>query len=755
MARKIMINVVLCLLLCDFGLQLVMAEEPKLSEESNEIADTPLDNENGNPKENGVQEEKPKSDKDKKNEEDEEIDVEGRIVVGVQEGWADGRVEEAQLVKSANRFNYKIQIARDGAISCKEEGQDNDNEDDYILIYLPRAEGVVQAPASDLLKGLKAAGASILLPEGSINALVGWGQVVRQAARAEGVSDFGELVEILRRDPDLRSKYRSRFDSEGRVFHVLNDLSHVNNHGLEVVEVKEGDMSRYEFRVSGHAPSVILATPTSERGRSVLLAVSDYLVGSHEPGVGCVDCITSDDPELFLNVSRVTLVGVFVTRPQPFLEDALASLLATGLHPNKTVVLVYNTIEEYTPKVNRFSQRLREEQGILNVTVMQVSGKEPGVGVVKNMMLEECLRIKCGWFLHVDAAVFLNPMVLGLQTSLGHPVLAPALSIQSRIPASFWRELDPDLRPAYSWDHAQILKGQGSARGYWHASCIRGVYSVRHDVLERVRSPYTHAFPLATEEDPDLAFCSALREAGVPMVVQTAFQEQGALLNTSGHDIGTRDITTFSSNPLLWHLFYVHPDYNKIMGGEFSFVDRPCYEVYVFPTFSQRFAAELVQIANSVNQWSTGTTKQDMRKKNGVEEVPTVDQWFSQLGLDNLMDELFGSVFQNLEMLAYPSSYPDAITLSLIARFKADEVPGLSKHNDASVATLAINLTPSELYKGGEVEFPVQECRIKPEAGQVLVYPGRLTHPKIFHNVTEGILHRAIIMIDSKDKMLD
>ncbi|XP_047494078.1 multifunctional procollagen lysine hydroxylase and glycosyltransferase LH3-like [Penaeus chinensis] len=706
MARKIiMINVVLCLLLCNFELQLVMAEESKLSEESNEIADPPLDNENGNPKENGVQEEDPKSDKDKKNEDDEEIDVEGRIVVGVQEGWADGRVEEAQLVKSANRFNYKIQIARDGAISCKAEGQDKDDEEDYIFIYLPRAEGVVQAPASDLLKGLKAAEASILLPEGSINALVGWGQVVRQAASAEGVSDLVELVEILRRDPELRSKYRSRFDSEGRVFHVLNDLSHVNNHGLEVTEVKEGDRSRYEFRVSGHAPSVILATPTSERGRSVLLAVSDYLVGSHEPGVGCVDCITSDDPELYLNVSRVTLVGVFVTRPQPFLEDALASLLATGLHPNKTVVLVYNTVR--------------------------------GCG--------------CGCGL---GSMLFRPVPLTSQKPQPNVPSFP-FSVQSRIPASFWREVDPDLRPAYSWDHAQILKGQGSARGYWHASCIRGVYSVRHDILERVRNPYTHALPLPTEEDPDLAFCSALREAGVPMVVQTAFQEQGALLNTSGHDIGTRDITTSSSNPLLWHLFYVHPDYNKIMGGDFSLVDRPCYEVYVFPTFSQRFADELVQIANSVNQWSTGTTKQDMRKKNGIEEVPTVDQWFSQLGLENLIDELFVTVFQNLEMLAYPSSYPDAITLSLIARFKADELPGLSKHNDASVATLAINLTPSELYKGGEVEFPVQECRIKPEAGHVFVYPGRLSHPKIFHNVTEGVLHRAIIMIDSKDKMLD
>lgn len=122
---------------------------------------------------------------------------------------------------------------------------------------------------------------------------------MKEAARAEGVSDFGELVEILRRDPEVQNRYRSRFDSVGRVFHVLNDLSHVKNHGLEVKEVEEGDRPRYEFTVNGHAPSVVLATPTSERGRSVLLAVSDYLVGTHEPGVGCVDCVTSDSELLF------------------------------------------------------------------------------------------------------------------------------------------------------------------------------------------------------------------------------------------------------------------------------------------------------------------------------------------------------------------------------------------------------------------------------------------------------------------------
>lgn len=51
--------------------------------------------------------------------------------------------------------------------------------------------------------------------------------------------------------------------------------------------------------------------------------------------------------------------------------------------------------------------------------------------------------------------------------------------------------------------------------------------------------------------------------------------------------------------------------------------------------------------------------------------------------------------------------------------------------------------------QGGEVEFPRQKCRVRPGAGDVLVFPGRLTHPKTLHNVTDGVLHQLIIHLDS------
>lgn len=109
-------------------------------------------------------------------------------------------------------------------------------------------------------------------------------------------------------------------------------------------------------------------------------------------------------------------------------------------------------------------------------------------------------------------------------------------------------------------------------RGYWHASCVRGVYAIRHDILARLTTPYSPAHP-APQPQPDAtdrAFCSALREAGVPMVVTTAIPNLGVMLNTTHHGPRTPDLTSCVSNPILWNLLYLTPTWTDIMSGQFS-----------------------------------------------------------------------------------------------------------------------------------------------------------------------------------------
>ncbi|XP_042225715.1 uncharacterized protein LOC121868820 isoform X2 [Homarus americanus] len=634
------------------------------------------------------------------------LEIRTRLVVGLENGWARGRVEEEQLLASAHNFNYNIEVNEDSEVpSCDENG------DNFLMIFLPRGEGVVQSTAAAVVKRLRDARVNIILPHHHLHALAGWSQPLQRAARHAGVTSLAQLAQELHQNDHLRRQFRAMLDTHSRVFHVLDDVSNMDHEGLHL-NVTEG---RYELRVKGHTPPIILALPTSSHARALLLALSDYLTGAHHPDHGCVSCITPDN-EIHMKMPGLVVVAVGVRGPHPFLNTTLQSLLQHGLHPHHTHFYLYNQVEQYRGEVEAFVQHLRE--GDSHVTLLEAGEETQDEGAMRNKILQECIRLGCHWFINIDSYAFLNNEIPALLLHLGHPVLAPVLRVQRGIESSFWRDIDGiNSSPTYSWDHAALMNNQPSARGYWHASCIRGVYVIHRDILERLNMPYTHAHSVPkthAHPDTDLAFCSALREAGVPMVATTAVPNIGILTNNTHHQVNTQNLLTLESNPVLWNYIYLTPTWREIITGAFSKVMR------------------------------------DSRKDTGLEEVPTVSQWISQLRLDRLLENLFTEVLKHQQLISFPFSLPDKVIYSLVARFRLGEIAGLPQHHDSSSITFHFYLTPSHHYQGGELEFPMQKCRLKPEVGDVLVFPGRLTHPKILHNVTDGSLHKMIVHIDTE-----
>ncbi|XP_064109075.1 procollagen-lysine,2-oxoglutarate 5-dioxygenase 1-like isoform X1 [Macrobrachium nipponense] len=668
-----------------------------------------------------------------------------RVIVGSEEGWRRGRVEEQQLLASARRPNFEVQIQSAAEVPCETEsgfGQDD------IIVFFPRAEGIITASAEMLKEKLKATSANIILPQGNVNGLIGWSGYVIKVAKTLGVTSLTSLAQQLYRSSKLRSQHNAQIDAIGSVTYTLDDYSYIGSDGLQVAVI-EGS---YELVVKENVPCILFASSNSAHGRALLLAVSDYLIGTHHPEHGCVSCKTVDD-SIQLNVTHTVMVGVFITRPQPFLEETLSSIVRNGLPGKHTHFFVYNRVEEYSKRVSVFIESLETFGNYVNITYLEASGMSPDITSVKNMVLKECLRIKCSWYVNVEAYAFINPNVIPTLLSLDHPVIAPALRVQNWTPASFWREIDATtLIPTYSWDHSKLLNETHDVRGYWHSSCIRGVYAVRHDVLERLSDPYT-----LSQRDPkifshidssDIAFCGALRDHGFPMVVTNAFPNSGILLNMTNYKMKENNLDQYASNPVIWMVAYGHKELQNILGGNISAVKRPCHEVYEIPVFNELFAYDMLHLAKKKNKWSPAV-KRDPRKELGVEPVPTVDQLLSQLGLATLFNSLNQNIFGTLQNLCFPFTnlnYPTPY--SLVARFKANELPGLSSHHDASVITFYMNLTPKDEYEGGEVEFPQQECRVKSEVGHLLMFPGRMTHPKILHNVTDGILYKVMIFSD-------
>ncbi|XP_068202066.1 procollagen-lysine,2-oxoglutarate 5-dioxygenase 1-like isoform X2 [Palaemon carinicauda] len=672
---------------------------------------------------------------------DANVKVNVKVIVGTEDGWRKGRVEEQQLLTSAKRHGLEVQIQDAAEVPCETK---SDFGKDGIIVFFPRAEGIVASPPEMIREKLKVTGVEIILPQGNVNGLIGWSRSVIKVAKALGVTSLASLSQQLYRSSKLRSQHNVQIDAVGSLTYTLDDSSNIGSE-LQVAAVD----GSYEFVVKENVPCILFASPESAHGRALLLAVSDYLVGTHKPEIGCISCKTSDD-KIQLNASHTVMVGVFITRPQPFLEEALSSIVRNGLPAKHTHFFVYNQVEEYKKRVNIFIESLEAFGNYMNITYLEASGMSPDISSIKNMALKECLRIKCKWYVNIEAYAFINPDVIPILLSMGHPVIAPTLRVQKWMPASFWREIDAAaLIPSYSWDHNKILNETKDIRGYWHSSCIHGIYAIRHDILERLSDPYTPSQnspkTLSFINSADMALCAALRNDGFPMIATNAFPSSGILLNLTNYKMKENNLDQYASNPIIWMVAYGHKELLNILSGNVSSVKRPCHEVYEIPAFNELFAFDMMNLAKKINKWSPAL-KRDPRKEFSVEPIPTVDQLFSQLGVDELFNSLYANIFMYMQKLCYPFANPNHITpYSLVARFKPNELPGLPSHHDSSIVTMYMNLTPKDEYEGGEVEFTEQECKVKSEVGHLLVFPGRMTHPKMLHNVTEGVLYKVMI----------
>ncbi|CAL4086074.1 unnamed protein product, partial [Meganyctiphanes norvegica] len=184
---------------------------------------------------------------------------------------------------------------------------------------------------------------------------------------------------------------------------------------------------------------------------------------------------------------------------------------------------------------------------------------------------DECKRIGCTKFIHIDSKVFMNPGKIETLAKLDLPVFAPVLKMQMSITSNFNREINSQNGlSGFSWDHLHIVQHESEnlLEGYWHAACVHDFYSLRRDIIDQVSSPYTSQ----GSNNSDASFCHTLREAGVPMLVSNTVKEVGMLVNATGHNINDSNISAFESNPVIWHGFFSDPEFHDLMAGDTSVV---------------------------------------------------------------------------------------------------------------------------------------------------------------------------------------
>ncbi|XP_054159305.1 procollagen-lysine,2-oxoglutarate 5-dioxygenase-like [Oppia nitens] len=547
----------------------------------------------------------------------------------------------------------------------------------------------------------------------------------------------------------LRKKYGIKLDQKANLFQNLNGA-------IGDVEIKFSDDDSYVINnVYQTNPLIIHGNGASKIS---LNSLGNYLVKSWHPKYGCLIC--NDNITSFENISNtdlpLVLIGIYITHETPFL-DQFFEYIVNQNYPQKRIHLyLYNSADYHSKEVQNFIDQYRDVYRGVTVFTAEDHWLQQEWRA-RNSALDECMKINCDYYFSIDSnARLTNKDTLKQLIQQNKGVIAPLLSRNSQLWSNFWGALSSEGFYSRSFDYILIVKND--RRGVWNVAFISECYLIKSSLFKGLDSnevepqfPLTYYSTQYPDTDPDMTFCSILRDKGVFMFV-TNSQDFGHLVVSSTFDTKrlNPDLYEMYSNQKDWEKRYIHEDYRNILNAETQ-VEQPCPDVYWFPVVTHAFCKHLIEIMENFGQWSDGTNK-DTRLAGGYENVPTRDIHMNQIGWEQhwlyFLREYIRPVQEKL-FIGYSHDPPKAI-MNFVVRYHPNEQPLLRPHHDSSTYTVNIALnSPGIDYEGGGCRFVRYNCSVtEPRMGWSFLHPGRLTHYHEGLRVTKGIRYILVSFVD-------
>ncbi|KAM3824071.1 LOW QUALITY PROTEIN: procollagen-lysine,2-oxoglutarate 5-dioxygenase 1 [Vipera latastei] len=538
-------------------------------------------------------------------------------------------------------------------------------------------------------------------------------------------------------DPEKRRTINITLDHRCRIFQNLNGA-------LDEVALKfENGRVRLRNLAFDTLPVVIHGNGPTKLQLNYL---GNYIPQSWTFETGCSVCKEGLKTLRGLKEDALplTVIGVFIEQPTPFLDQFFKRLQLLRYPKKKIHLFIHNHERHHLSQVSSFVEKHGQEYRSL-----KVMGPEDNLenADARNLSMNMCKQNPaCEYYFSLDAEVVLkNPDALQILMEQNKFVIAPLVSRIGKLWSNFWGAVSPDGYYARSEDYRDIV--QRRRVGLWNVPYISSVYLVKGSVLrsQLAQLDLFHSGNL----DADMALCHNVREQGVFMFV-TNQQPFGHILSLENYQTSHlhNDLWQIFSNPEDWNEKYIHPNYTDALKGKL--LETPCPDVYWFPLFTDAACDELVEEMEHFGQWSKGDNT-DQRILGGYENVPTIDIHMNQVNFEREWYRFLLDYIAPITEKLYPGYYTQTqFELAFVVRYKPDEQPSLMPHHDASTFTINIALNRVGIdYEGGGCRFIRYNCSIRaPRKGWTLLHPGRLTHYHEGLPTTKGTRYIAVSFLD-------
>jgi len=544
---------------------------------------------------------------------------------------------------------------------------------------------------------------------------------------------------------EIRSKYKIKLDTKSSIFQNLNGAT-----GELEMRFVEGasvlintQYNTYPLILHGNGPT-----------KAILNSYGNYLPKNWNEESGCADCWDN-----MISLSDVkdddlptVLIGVFVEKATPFLEEFLHKIYLLDYPKNKIHLFVHNNVDYHAKLVNDFVANYTSQYASAKTIVPEDKTKE---WHARNLAVEEAVKKNCDYFLSVDGEAHLdNPFTLKLLMEQNRGIVAPVLVRPYKAWSNFWGALTSEGFYARSNDYMDIVKGD--RRGLWNVPFLSGVYLVNGTILknEKLRPNYINNLL-----DADMAFCLNNRNRDIFMFVSNRV-DWGHLVNSDNFETTHKhnELYQIFDNRWDWELRYLHTNWSHALNPNRTLEDMmqdnqtmPCPDVFWFPIVTPRYCKELIDEMENFGRWSDGSNY-DTRLDGGYENVPTVDIHMNQVGMEAQWLEFLRLYVEPLQSKVFVGyhHYPPFASMNFAVRYKPDEQRELKPHHDTSTYTINIALNvPHVDYEGGGCRFTRYNCSVRDtKLGWLIMHPGKLTHQHEGLRVTKGTRYIMVSFID-------
>uniref|UniRef100_A0A4W4E098 Procollagen-lysine,2-oxoglutarate 5-dioxygenase 1 n=1 Tax=Electrophorus electricus TaxID=8005 RepID=A0A4W4E098_ELEEL len=673
-----------------------------------------------------------------------------------------------RFMRSAKQFNYTVKVLGRGEkwnggsyLSAPGGGQkvrllksalDDVKEEDKIILFIDSYDVVFSSGPKELLKKFQQARHKVVFSSETLiwpdRHLEDKHPHVREGKRFLGAGGYIGYASNLRemvsdwsgKDDDSDQLYYTKLyiDPEKRVsvLHAPYVLPMLSKGKAFWCLLHEVVLKFEDGRV--RARNVMYDTlPVIVHGNGPTKLQINYL-GNYIPKVwtfetGCTVCNEDLRPLSGLKESEYppVVMGIFIQQPTPFVTVFFERLLQLRYPKSRLSLFIYNQEPHHDQHVRSFLEDHDAEY-----QAVKLIGPDDGVDPVtsRNMGFDMCRAdVDCEYFFSVDVEVVLkNEDTLKILIEHNKMFIAPMMNKPGRLWTNFWGALSADGYYARSEDYVDIV--QGRRVGIWNVPYVSLVYLVRADVL-RSELKAADLFQSPTL-DPDMAFCSKVRDQGVFMYV-TNMYNFGRVLNTENYQ------TKHLHNDL-WQIFENPVDW------EDNGCTQPCPDVYWFPIFTEVACRHLIEEMENYGQWSGGGNV-DTRIQGGYENVPTIDIHMNQINFQKEWHKFLLEYVAPVTEKMFPGYYTRAqFDLAFVVRYKPDEQPLLRPHHDASTFTINVALNQVGVdFQGGGSRFLRYNCSVQAtKQGWALMHPGRLTHYHEGLRTTAGTRYIAVSFVD-------